>query len=341
MTSMTIGLDLSKTVFQVHGVDATGSAVLTKRLSRGKLLGLFADLAPSVVAMEACGSAHYWGRQLAALGHEVRLVPAVYVKPFVKRGKTDAADAAAICEAAQRPSMQFVPVKSEAQQAARALHRARELAVRQRTQTGNALRGLLAEFGVVAPQGAAGLRRLAQAIDSQDAPLPVPEAMLLVARTLLAQWHTLDATAARLEARIVAEAKADPRAGRLMAVPGIGPMTAHALLAAVPDPRAFRSGRAFAAWLGLTPRIHASGRRRRTGRITRMGDPGVRRLLVLGASARLRHARTKPDKAGPWLRGMLARRPVKVVAVAQAARTARIVWAMMARDEPYRPRAAA
>jgi len=335
MKDIMIGIDLSKTVFQLHGIGLTGEVVFRKRLSRSKMVPFFAGLAPARVVMEACGSAHYWARLLRDLGHEVRLIPAIYVKPFVKRGKTDAGDAEAICEAAGRPTMRFVPIKSEAQQAARSLHRARDLLVRQRTQIGNALRGLAAEFGIVAPQGTAGLRRLAEHLGSAEA-AAVPEAMRLACRELIGQWRALDAAVERLKERIVAEAQADPVAVRLMAVPGIGPVGAHALVAAVPEAQAFGSGRAFAAWLGLTPRIKASGQRRRTGCITRMGDPGVRRLLVLGASAWLRQARAKPEKAGPWMSALLARRPVKVAAVAQAARTARIAWAMMAHDEPYR-----
>lgn len=334
-----IGLDLAKNIFQVHGVDGSGAVVLRKRLGRGRVERFFAALPPAVVGMEACGGSHHWARLLRGLGHEVRLLPPAYVKPYVKRNKTDGRDAEAICEAMQRPSMRFVAVKSPEQQAVQTLHRARELLVRQRTMAGNALRAAFAEFGVVAPQGRKGLQGLmAQLPAPQAIPAPAHAALASLAR----HWQALDADIAALERRIVQAVRQDPTARRLLAVPGIGPITASAILATLPDARIFRSGRGFAAWLGLTPRQNNSAGKRRSGRISRQGQRGLRTLLILGASAHLRQQRTRSVK-DPWLAGLLARRPVKVAAVARAAKTARIVWAMLARNEEYRassPRAA-
>jgi transposase len=326
-----IGLDLAKNVFQVHGVDAAGSVVLRKRLRRGQVERFFAALAPAVVGMEACGGAHYWARVLQDLGHEVRLMPPAYVKPYVKRNKTDGRDAEAICEAMQRPSMRFVATKSPAQQAVLAVHRIRELLVRQRTMAANALRAAFAEFGMVAPQGVKGVRELM-------AQLPAPAAIPAPARAALASlarhWQALDADIAALEREIVGTTRIDPAARRLMAIPGIGPIGASAVLATLPDAKAFRSGRGFAAWLGLTPRQNNSAARRRSGGISKQGQRSLRTLLILGASAHLRHERVRPRD--PWLAGLLARRPVKVAAVARAAKTARIVWALLAKDQDYR-----
>lgn len=334
---ITIGLDTAKSVFEVHGRDASGAVVLRRRLKRAQVEEFFAGLPKAVVGLEACGAAHHWGRVLTRLGHEVRLMPPAYVAPYVKRNKTDAHDAAACCEAMGRPDMRFVRLKTAEQQASLSLHRGRELLVRQRTQLGNALRSLLSEFGIVAPVGKRGLDRLLAAVTTEDGVLPEPA--LTVARTLAAQHASLEAAIEDLRARIVAEARADARALLLEGAPGVGPLTAHALLATVPDPTIFKSGRDLAAWLGLTPREHSSGHVRRTGAITKRGDGSLRRLLVLGATAWLRHVRRNPDKAGPWLRGMLTRKPPKLVAVAQAARTARILWAMLVRNQPYRAQA--
>lgn len=327
-----IGLDLAKTVFEVRGVDGSGAVVLRKRLSRGRMEPFFAALPPAVVGMEACGGSHHWARLLRGLGHEVRLLPPAYVKPYVKRNKTDGRDAEAICEAMQRPSMRFVAVKSPEQQAVQTLHRARELLVRQRTMAGNALRAAFAEFGVVAPQGRKGLRDLmAQLPEPQAIPVPAHAALASLAR----HWRALDTDIAALELRIVQAVRTDPTARRLLAVPGIGPITASAILATLPDAGIFRSGRGFAAWLGLTPRQNNSAGKRRSGRISRQGQRGLRTLLILGASAHLRQQRARGVK-DPWLAGLLARRPVKVAAVARAAKTARVVWAMLARNQEYR-----
>ncbi|WP_400765223.1 IS110 family transposase [Methylosinus sporium] len=339
MKPITIGLDIAKNVFQLHGMDASGKRVLSARLRRDKVEKYFAALAPCMVAMEACGSAHHWARVIGALGHETRLVPPAYVKPFVKRNKTDARDAEAICEAALRPSMRFVAVKSVEQQSARALQRARDLLVRQRTQLGNCLRGLLAEMGVVAAKGAAGLAELALLVEDGKDPR-VPASLHATLATLARQWRALEQEARALEKRIVASARADEKARLLMAIPGVGPMTAQAVIAAIGDGRQFLTARDFAAWVGLTPRQYASGEKSRSGRISRAGDPGLRRLLTLGASAHLRQARAKPERMGPWLAGVLARRPTRVAVVAQAAKTARIIWAMLTSGESFRARPA-
>src|SRR5919202_1651632 len=280
-----IGLDLAKHVFQVHGVDTAGKVVLRRRLRRVQVAEFFAALPPCLVGMEACGTAHHWARVIRSLGHEVRLMPPQYVKPCVRRGKNDAADAAAICEAVSRPSMRFVPVKAEEQQAALVMHRARDLLVRQRTQLANAIRGHLAEFGVVEAQGI---------------------------------WKV-----GRLRARLVEE----------MAVPEVA-REVLLLLAGQSDAGAFRSGREFAAWLGLVPRQRSSGGKQRLGRISREGDRYVRRLLVVGAQSAL--IGSKELKASPWVQGLLARCARLKVAVAVANKTARIAWAVMTRDEPYR-----
>lgn len=330
----TYAVDTAKSVFQVHGEDVARTVRIQKRLRRGQFLAFFARLAPSVVVMEACGASHHWARELGRLGHEARLIPPQHVKPFLKRNKNDARDAEAIFEASLRPGVHFVPVKSVERQGDRALHRARDLMVRQRVQLGNAMRGMLAEMGVVAAQGAAGLARLHAAVTAGDA--AIPPAILSTARLLGDQWRALDAAIDDLGERIAARARADDRMRRLMKIDGVGPMTAHAVIAAVGDGKQFRSARDFAAWVGLTPTHHASADRIRTGRISKAGDKGLRRLFVLGASSSLRHARNRLDQASPWLRAILARRPVKVCVIAQAAKTARIVWAVLTSGQEFR-----
>jgi transposase len=316
------------------GRDAAGKMVLQRRLKRGQVEKFFARLPAAVIGMEACGSAHHWARLLSRLGHEVRLMPPAYVKPYAKRNKTDAIDAAACCEAVSRPDMRFVAIKTVEQQAALSLHRSRELLVKQRTQLGNALRALLAEFGIVAGKGRTGLAHLIDQLRAGQ--LDLPADAVAAASALADQRAALGEAADTLERRILALTKADPRARRLQTAPGVGPLTAHALLATLPDPALFKSGRGFAAWLGLAPRLSGTGGRTRTGSITRQGNQLVRRLLTLGATAWLRQLTARPDKASPWLRAMMARRPKKVVAVAQAARTARILWAMLSHNQPYR-----
>ena len=333
-----IGIDLSKRSFQLHGARSDGSVAFRRTASREKLLDVIAAQPRCTVAMEACGGAHHWGREIARLGHEVRLVPPVYVKPFVKRQKNDAADAQAICEAASRPTMRFVAVKTRAQQALGMLFRARDLLVRQRTQTINALRGHLAEFGVVAPQGPAHVARLARALEGADAALP--DLVCELGRLLLGQIAALDAKIAGLEKELRARARRDAQAGRLMSVPGIGPITATAIQAFAPPMESFRRGRDFAAWLGLVPRQHTTAGKPRLGKISKMGQRDLRRLLVCGAMTVVRWAQRR-GTADPWLARMLAHKPRMLVAVALANRMARVVWALMTTKQSYRAPAAA
>jgi transposase len=325
----TVGLDIAKSIFQAHGADAAGRIVFRKKLGRGRLLAFFASLPPCLVAMEACAGAHHWGRELAKLGHTVRLIPPAYVKPFVKRQKNDEADAEAICEAAQRPTMRFVPVKTEAQQASGVVFRARDLLVRQRTQITNAIRGHLAEYGHVAPKGVCYVERLIDQIDS------LPAAAQPALRGLVQAMRALEEQIAGLDREIALRAKEDETARRLITIPGIGPVTAAALVALAPDPQAFRCGRDFAAWLGLTPLQKSTGGKQKLGQITKMGERTLRRLLVIGASAVIKQAVLRGAPAGSWLAQMLARKPRMLVAVALANKTARIVWALLAKGGIY------
>ena len=332
MKTIMIGLDLAKSVFQVHGVDDAGQVMLRRRLRRGQVLGFFAKLAPAVVGLEACGGAHYWARQLSALGHEIRMMSPGYVKPYVKRNKTDGRDAEAICEAMQRPTMRFVAVKGEDQQAVMTVHRTRALLVRQRTMAGNALRSAFAEFGVVAAQGIKGLRALlAQLPTPTGIPPHAHAALAMLAR----QWQALDADIRALELAIVQAARSDEHSRRIMHIPGVGPLTASAVMAGVADMRHFRSGRGFAAWLGLTPRQNNSGNKCRSGGISKQGQRDLRSLLILGAASHLRQERRRGVK-DPWLAKLIARRPVKVATVALAAKMARIIWALLTKGEDYR-----
>jgi transposase len=326
-------LDLAKSVFQVHGADASGAAVLKKTLRRDAVLGFFAKLPRCVVAMEACAGSHHWGRVIGELGHEVRLIAPAYVKPFVKRQKTDAADAEAICEAALRPGMRFVAVKSQAQQAAAVVFRARDLLVRQKTQAINALRGHLAEYGLVVPTGPAHVARLLSLI-AEPGNLP-PEARLPLG-VLADSLQSLETRIATLDAEIAARTRSDDEARRLMTIPGIGPVIATALVALAPPRESFSKGRDFAAWVGLTPRQHSSGGKTRMGSTSKMGERSLRRLLIIGASAVVRWAARKGAAPGSWLERMLARKPRQLVAVALAGKMARIAWALMAKGGTYR-----
>jgi transposase len=330
----TIGLDIAKTSFQAHGADGSGAVVFRKTLSRARLLGFFAAQRPCLVAMEACAGAHHWGRELARLGHTVRLIPPAYVKPFVKRQKNDAADAEAICEAVQRPTMRFVPVKSGEQQASGVVFRARDLLVRQRTQILNAIRGHLAEYGHVAPKGVCYVGRLIAEIESDESQLPPAARASLQA--LVAMLPKLDAEIARLDREIARRAKEDPDTRRLMTIPGVGPITAAALVALAPDPEAFRCGRDFSAWLGLTPVQRSTGGKQKLGQISKMGERTLRRLLVIGASAVIKQALIRGAPPGSWLGQMLARKPRMLVAVALANKMGRIAWALLARGGVYR-----
>lgn len=330
----TIGLDIAKSVFQAHGADASGSVVLRKKLSRGRLLAFFASQPPCLVAMEACAGSHHWGRELARLGHTVRLIPPAYVKPFVKRQKNDETDAEAICEAAQRPTMRFVAVKSAEQQASGVVFRARDLLVRQRTQILNAIRGHLAEYGHVAPKGVCYVERLIAEIESPESELPTAARASL--QTLVDLLPKLEEQIAGLDREIARRAKEDATARRLTTIPGVGPITATALVALAPPAEAFRCGRDFSAWLGLTPVQRSSGGKQKLGQVSKMGERTLRRLLVIGASAVIKQALLRGAPAGSWLAQMLARKPRMLVAVALANKMARVVWALLVRGGVYR-----
>lgn len=336
MTEITrVAIDTSKSVFTIHAVDARGYPVLRRNLRRADVAAFFARLAPVEVAIEACGASHHWARTLQALGHTVRLIPAQYVKPFVKRGKNDRNDAEAISEAAARPGMREVPVKSAQSQADAMLLSVRHLLLRQRTQLINAVRGHAAEFGLVTPIGDKGLAQL-RAVIASEATLPgaAAEALALLGREI----DRIEARLAEVDAKLLAQHKAQdgvgPTSRRLAEVPRIGPIGALSLALCV-DAAQFRSGRHFAAWLGLTPRDHSTGGKRRSGGITRAGNERLGQLLVLGATAVIRHAR--PGRASAWLLALLERRPRKLAAVALANKMARIVWAMITRGEAWRP----
>lgn len=339
MSISIIGLDIAKNVFQAHAEDASGRVVLQRRLSRSKVKAFFEKLPPCIVAMEACGTSHSWGRVLREFGHEVRLIPAGYVKPFVKRNKNDARDAAAICVAASRPDMRAVPIKSEEQQAWRGMERARELLVKQRTQLMNHVRAMMAEFGVVAAQGCRGFAALAERVRSPDS--GVPECLAPVLRTLLTQIEALTPEIAEIENTIEAAAKANPVMRRLTTIPGVGWLTAHAIVSAIGEGRQFSCGRDFAAWAGLTPLESSSAGKRKDKGVSRQGESRLRKLLALGAVTIMRNARARPERATAWRRGILARRPMKVAVLAQAAKTARIAWAVLTSGVPYREPAAA
>jgi transposase len=332
----TIGLDLAKNVFQVHGADASGAVILRKKLRRKQVLEFFGSLPPCLVAMEACAGAHFWARQIGRFGHEVRLIPPAYVRPFVKRNKNDAADAEAICEAVQRPSMRFVAVKNEEAQGGTVVFRTRELLVRQRTQIINAFRGHLTEFGEVMPQGATYASRLIAMID--DPQIALPETARAALRPLTVILAQLNEQIRDLDAQIARRVHEDEKARRLMTIPGIGPLIATALTALAPPPEMFRRGRDFAAWLGLVPRQHSTGGKQRLGATTKMGERSLRRLLIIGANSVVQWRNRKGAAPGSWLAGMLARKPALLVRVALANKMARIVWALMARGGVYRAR---
>jgi transposase len=340
MQVTTIGLDIAKNAFQVHGIDAAEKVVIRKPLRRAQVMKFFETLPPCLVGMEACATAHYWARELAKLGHEVRLMPAKDVKAYVKRNKNDAADAEAICEAVRRPTMRFVGVKSAEQQGRLMQHRARDLLMRQRTQAINALRAHMAELGIVAAQGREGLKKLLAIItDEKDERLPVDARASLI--VLAAQLQALQTMIGSIEKRIIAQHRASEESKRVATIPGIGVLGASAIAATVTDPSAFRSGRDFAAWIGLVPRQDSTGGKQKLGPISKQGDRYLRRLLVVGAHAVLRRAKQSPQNH-PWLAQLLARRPFKVVAIALANKMARVAWALLARGSTYRaPRLAA
>lgn len=328
-----VGVDLAKHVFQVHGAAADGRVLFRKKLSRAQFARFMGDVRPCIVAMEACGTSHYWGRVMEQLGYEVRLIPPIYVKPFIKRQKNDVADAEAIAEAALRPTMRMVPVKSSAQQARGMLFRTRELLVGQRTQMINALRAHLAEHGIVVPKGLSNLERLAAITRTHEAELP--ELMREMTDVYLHQIARISDQIAALETRISEEAKRSTIVRRLRGMPGIGPICAMAIEAFSPPMAGFRRGRDFAAWLGLVPRQHSSGGKQKLGRTSKMGQRDIRRLLIIGAMSVVRWRSQNGSQPGSWLARMLARKPKMLVAIALANKMARAVWAMLTPEEDY------
>lgn len=331
----TIGLDIAKNVFQVHGIDETGAVLIRRQVRRRQVLALFSKLPPSLVGIEACATAHYWARELAKHGHEVRLMPARYVKAYVKRNKNDAADAEAICEAVTRPTMRFVPVKTPEQQSLQMLHRTRRLLVHHRTRLINAIRAHLAEFGIVAGVGRNGVATLLQLIakgEDERVPALAGDCLAVLAAQLeLVTRQILDA-----DQRILAWHRSSELSQRLEAIPGVDPLTASALVAAIPDPKVFRSGRDLSAWIGLVPKQNSTGGKERLGSISKAGDRYLRQLLVIGAMAVIKRAKQLGHTRHPWLVPLMQRRTVKIAAVALANKIARIVWVMMVRNEPYR-----
>ena len=329
----TVAVDLAKHVFQIHGCDASGQVIVAKTLRRNDVLPFFASLGPCLVGMETCGSAHHWGRELMALGHDVKLIPPAYVKPFVKRQKNDKNDAAAIYETLSRPGLRFVKVRSVDNQAVLMSHKAREMLVQQRTQLLNGLRGHLAEVGVIAAQGTCNMRSLGALI--HEGHPQIPEAVRASLMPLVTQIEHLDSAIRAIDADIATQAKADPVSSRLMTIPGIGPITASALAATVGDPSAFSGPREFAAFLGLVPRQNSSGGKTRLGPITKMGNQYLRKLLVVGAHAVLVHQARHSDPLRMWARKLLETKPFKLVAVATANKLARMAFALMSQNTRY------
>jgi transposase len=331
----TVGLDIAKSVFQVHGIDAGGQVVIRRQLKRRYVLTFFQKLPPCLVGIEACASSHYWSRELHALGHTVRLMPPAYVKPYVKRQKNDATDAEAICEAVSRPNMRFVATKTREQQSCLMLHRTRHLFIRQQTAVINAIRAHLAELGIVAPVGRQGVEQLLGIVaDPNDK--RVPEVARVCIAALGTQLRVLKAQILEFDRMIIAWHRSNETSKRLDEIPGVGPALATALVASIADPKAFRSGRDFSAWIGLVPKQHSSGGREKLGGISKQGDRYLRSLFTAGALAVIRYAKIHGTKHRPWLTALLARRPTKVAAIALANKIARMAWAMMARGERYK-----
>jgi len=330
----TIGLDIGKSVFQVHGVDEAGQVVIRRQLKRRHVLAFFQKLPPCLVGIEACASSHHWSRELQALGHAVRLMPPAYVKPYVKRQKNDSTDAEAICEAVTRPNMRFVPTKTVEQQSCLMLHRARHLFIRQQTAVINSIRAYLAEFGIIAPVGRRGVEQLLDVV-ADRADHRLPEIARACVAALGSQLRALKAQILEFDRRIIAWHRSSATSRRLDAIPGVGPALATALVASVADARAFRSGRDFSAWVGLVPKQNSSGGKDRLGSISKQGDRYLRSLFTAGALAVIRYARIHGTGHRPWLTGLLARRPAKVAAIALANKLARMAWAMMARGQRY------
>jgi transposase len=331
----TVGLDIAKSVFQVHGVDAQGEVVIRRQLKRRFVLAFFQKLPPCLVGIEACASSHHWSREIKALGHAVRLMPPAYVKPYVKRQKNDAADAEAICEAVTRANMRFVATKTPEQQSCLMLHRTRHLFIRQQTAVINAIRAHLAEFGIVAPVGRNGGEELLDVV-ADPADKRVPEVARMCLAALGAQLRMIKEQILAFDHMIAVWHRSNEVSRRLDATPGVGPMLATALVASVADPKVFRSGRNFSAWIGLVPKQHSSGGKDRLGSISKQGDRYLRSLFMAGALAVIRYAKINGAKHRPWLTALLVRRPTKVAAIALANKIARMVWAMMARGERYK-----
>ena len=334
-TVTTIGLDIAKSVFQVHGVDAASQVVIRRKLKRRYVLAFFQKLPLCLVGIEACASSHYWARELQALGHTVRLMPPAYVKPYVKRQKNDMVDAEAICEAVTRANMRFVAIKTPEQQSGLVLHRTRHLLIRQQTAVINAIRAHLAEFGIVAPVGRKAVEELLRVVaDGNDK--WVPDVVRACLGALGTQLLSLKKQILELDRMIMAWYRSNETSRRLHYIPGVGPLLATALVANVADPGAFRSGRNFSAWIGLVPKQHSSGGKDTLGSISKQGDRYLRSLFVAGALSVIRYAKAHGSKHRPWLTALLARRPAKVAAIALANKLARMAWAMMAKGERYR-----
>jgi len=332
---VTIGLDIAKSVFQVHGVNSAGDAVLRRQLKRARMLPFFAKLPPCLIGIEACNNSHYWARELSALGHDVKLMPAQYVKPYVKRQKNDAADAEAICEAVRRPTMRFVEIKSEDQQAVLAINRARDLVVRQRTQVVNMIRSILREFGHILPTGIEAVSKFAREHGAEEQ-LEMPKIADGILGVMCHQLNGLNTRIDGLSKLIEQHAWLDADARRLMRMPGIGPITASAVVATIGDAKQFETGRDFAAWLGLTPLNKSSGGRERLGRITKKGDRYIRKLLIIGMTSRALMAKKSPEKADTWTAKLLDEKPFRLATVAMANKSARIIWAILTKGEEYR-----
>jgi transposase len=337
MQVTTVGLDLAKNIFQVHGIDDHGEVAFNRALRRAQVLAFFEKLEPCLIGIEACGTSHHWARELIKLGHNVKLIPPAYVKPYVKRGKSDAVDAAAICEAVTRPTMRFVEVKTPEQQAILSVHRTRDLIVRQRTQTINMMRAQLAEFGIVLPQGVYHALRFAKDCVGGEQP-NLPNDAQEVVFDLCEQLLFLHAKILRHTRHMTQIAKREKQVALLRTIPGVGPITASAIVATVGSGKQFKNGREFAAWLGLTPLNRSSGGKERLGHISKMGDQYIRRLLVLGMTSRIRTIRSEPERFDPWFADILSRKPSRVAAVAMANKTARMIWAVLTRNEPYKVR---
>lgn len=337
MQVTTVGLGLAKNIFQVHGITDDGEVAFNRALRRAQLLKFFEYLDPCLVGIEACGTSHHWARELVRLGHDVKLIPPIYVKPYVKRGKSDAADAEAICEAVTRPTMRFVEIKTPDQQAILALHRTRDLVVRQRTQTVNMLRAQLAEFGIVFPQGVGHATQFAKRLFEGDSP-DLPDTAGNVIAELCEQLLFLHGKIANYTHEMTQVARREDRVALLQTIPGIGPITASAIVATIGTGQQVSTGRDFAAWLGLTPLNRSSGGKEKLGRISKMGDRYIRRLLVIGMMSRMRQITKNPERYDPWFADIMARKPGKVAAVAMANKTARMVWAVLTKNEPYRVR---